>query len=71
MDSRQTESVCATVSPLKFLSLSKEVRKNGRSAVNNRMSFAARSRSRGDIQAAEDAERDAKIMQAIAERDGF
>lgn len=72
MDSRQSESVCATVPTLKFLSLSKEVRNNGvRSAVSNRMNSAADLREYGDIEAAQDAEKQAEIMQAIAKRNGF
>jgi len=72
MDSRQSESICATVPTLKFLSLFKEVRNNGvKSAVSNRMTFAVRSRLRGNILPAEDAERDARIMREIAERNGF
>ncbi len=69
MDSRQ--SVCATVSPLHFLSLSKEVKNKGGSAISNRINFAAISRQNGDIKAAEDAEKEAKIMREIAEKNGL
>ena len=69
--SRQSESVCATVSTLEFLSLSKEVGKNGRGAISNRTNSATRLRESGDIEAAKKAENEAEVMKAIAERNGF
>jgi len=65
------QSVCATVSRRQFLSLSREVRRNGRSAIMNRMSSALLLREDGDVEAAEKAENEAEVMTAIAERIGF
>lgn len=71
MNSRQSESLCATVPRCQFLSLSGEIGNSGRSAINNRTNFAVRSRKRGDIYAAEDAEMQAKVMQEIAKERGI
>jgi len=63
MDSRQSESVCATVSTRHFLSLSKEVKNNG-------VKSAIRNRKNGGV-LTENAKRDVRVMQAIAKRNGF
>ena len=62
------QSLCATVPVRQFLALSKEVKKNGAGAINNRVNFAASSREGGNFEAAEKAEKEAKVMRAIATR---
>lgn len=62
MDSRQTESVCATLPRSHYASLFNEVRKNGvEKAISNRMNGVS----------TENVERDVKAMREIADRNGF
>ena len=65
------QSVCATIPMSQYSSLSREVERNGRSAINNRMNHAALSRQNGNIKTAERAEAEAEIMRTIAARRGF
>jgi len=62
MDSRQSESVCATLSQPHYLYLVNEVQKNGlEKAVGNRTNGAS----------TENAIKDVRAMQEIVERNGF
>jgi len=65
------QSVFAAVPTCQFSSLLREVKKNGRSAINNRMNSAVRLRGGGHIKAAERAEEEAKIMQTMATTRGL
>ncbi len=65
------QSVCTTVPMCQLSSLVKEMKRNGMSAINNRMNSAALSRANGHVRTAERSEAEAKIMRKIATERGI
>lgn len=64
------QSLLVGIPPGRFASLFQEVRRNGGKALANRRNSAIRFRTEGAVEAAETAEQEAKIMEAIAQQKG-